>query len=130
MIKYLQVHSSNYIPVCPLYSISSYSVSSWLLVISNQFQHLANHNPLWSAKFTVHLQWDAIHYIQNVLSSKMTDQFLHLFSSAVIIGLTMFNFVGFKFCGSSYPLIGLSQIINPQNILLPIYGVWLLCLSE
>ena len=28
----------------------------WLF--SDQFQHLADQNPFWSAKFTVHFQWE------------------------------------------------------------------------
>ena len=32
-------------------------VSHWLL--SEQFQHLTNHNLFWLAKFPVHFQWDS-----------------------------------------------------------------------
>ena len=34
---------------------------------SDQFQHLADQNPFWSAKFIMHFQWDNL---QNVLFSK------------------------------------------------------------
>ena len=34
------------------------------------FQHLANQNPIWSAKFTVHFNGMIINDLQNVLSSK------------------------------------------------------------
>jgi len=30
--------------------------NSW--PFSDQFQHLADQNPFWSANFTVHFQWD------------------------------------------------------------------------
>jgi len=32
------------------------TVSHW--PFSDQFQHLADQNPFWSANFTVHFQWD------------------------------------------------------------------------
>ena len=36
--------------------------NSWSMAISDQFQRLADQNPLWSAKFTVHLQWTTMNY--------------------------------------------------------------------
>ena len=33
------------------------TVDKW--PFSNQFQHLADQTPFWSAKFPVHFQWDS-----------------------------------------------------------------------
>ena len=56
---------------------SSYKTGSAILEttaghwpFSNQFQHLADQNPFWSAKFTVHFQWKAINNLQNIPFSK------------------------------------------------------------
>ena len=37
-------------------SVLEITVGHW--PFSDQFQHLADQNPFWSAKFTVHFQWD------------------------------------------------------------------------
>ena len=41
-------------PTC-MYSARN-DINHW--PFSKQFQHLADQNPFWSAKFTVHFQWD------------------------------------------------------------------------
>ena len=46
---------------------------------SNQFRHLADQNPFWLAKFTVHFQWNMV--INNLIFKKMADQYLKLISS-------------------------------------------------
>jgi len=38
--------------------ITLYSARNKSWPFSNQFQHLADQNPLWLANFTVHFQWD------------------------------------------------------------------------
>ena len=38
------------------YTVLEITVGHW--PFSDQFQHLANQNPFWLAKFTVHFQWD------------------------------------------------------------------------
>ena len=70
------------------YAIKSSCISTVLEItaghglFSDQFQHLANQNSFWSAKFTVHFNGKAINNLQNVLSSKkMADQFLTLIST-------------------------------------------------
>ena len=68
------------------------TVSHW--PFSNQFQHLADQNPFWSAKLSVHFQWGQrsvtykLPYFQ-----KTTDQFLILISSTGIVAtnLTLFH---------------------------------------
>ena len=37
---------------------SSARNNSWPLAIFDQFQHLANQNSFWLAKFPIHFQWD------------------------------------------------------------------------
>ena len=37
-------------------SVLEITVGHW--PFSDQFQHLADQNPFWLAKFTVHFQWD------------------------------------------------------------------------
>ena len=37
-------------------SVLEITVSHW--PFSDQFQHLADQNPFWLTKFTVHFQWD------------------------------------------------------------------------
>ena len=48
---------------------------------SDQFQHLANRNPFWSAKFTVHFNGTAINNLKMSNLQKMADQFLILIST-------------------------------------------------
>ena len=40
------------------FSIPVLEIAAGHWPFSDQFQHLANQNPFWSAKFTVHFQWD------------------------------------------------------------------------
>ena len=51
---------------------------------SDQFQHLADQNPFWSAKFTVHFSmgWQLITYKMSYFQ-KTADQFLTLISTTV-----------------------------------------------
>ena len=42
----------------PISSISVLEITVGHWPFSNQFQHLADQNPFWSAKFTIHFQWD------------------------------------------------------------------------
>ena len=51
MDKYFHEKLHNY------YAVLEITVGYW--PFSNQFHHLANQNPLWSAKFPVHYQWDS-----------------------------------------------------------------------
>ena len=53
---------------------------------SDQFQHLADQNPFWLAKFPVHFQWEqqSVTYKYPVFK-KMADQFLILISSTAIL---------------------------------------------
>ena len=39
-----------------LWTVLEITVGHW--PFSDQFQHLADQNPFWSAKFTIHFQWD------------------------------------------------------------------------
>ena len=41
-----------------LNTVLEITVGHW--PFSDQFQHLADQNPFWSAKFTVHFQWDGM----------------------------------------------------------------------
>ena len=50
---------------------------------SDQFYHLANKNPFWLAKFTVHFQWDGNQWPTTYDFQKMTDQFLTPISTTV-----------------------------------------------
>ena len=43
------------IPAMEDYAVLEITVGHWLF--SDQFQHLANQNPFWLAKFAVHFQW-------------------------------------------------------------------------
>ena len=53
---------------------------------SKQFQHLADQNPFWSAKFPVHFQWgqQSVTYKISYLQ-KMDNRFLILISSTGIL---------------------------------------------
>ena len=58
---YLCVVSTYYIHIYigqHLSIVSVLEIAAGHLLFSNQFQHLANQNPCWLAKFTVHFQWD------------------------------------------------------------------------
>ena len=49
---------------------------------SDQFQHLADQNPCWSAKFTVHFQWDSNQKpTKCLIFEKTANQFLILIST-------------------------------------------------
>ena len=46
-----------YIHLCTINTpVLKIAAGHWSL--SDQFQHLADQNPFWLAKFTVHFQWD------------------------------------------------------------------------
>jgi len=57
--------------------VSSYNIAVLEITVghwpfSNQFQHLADQNPFWSANFTVHFSFNgmAFNSLQNVVSLK------------------------------------------------------------
>jgi len=53
------------------------TVSHWLF--SDQFQHLTDQNPFWSANFTIHFQWDGNQLPTKCpIFKKTADQFLTL----------------------------------------------------
>ena len=74
---------ANYRSLMHTISVPEITAGHW--PFSDQFPHLANQNPFWSAKFTVHFQWEGHQLsIKCPIFQKTADQFLTLIYTTAI----------------------------------------------